>query len=309
MKAFLWLMSFAIATFAIYAESPKDFFQSSISSLEDASGSASEVASFSRLESAWAQLPHGDKAAAWPQMSMAYVDESSKLLDANDSVAAARYLALAGALNQKFGGRLEYATKSPNAFFDRLASLQVEIATRTGVDPLAGVVDYFFQKSGNKYIVAREELDPEINGVTIDGVKESESLVQAHYLEAHGENVSVKSTRWFIGPKGNIADTLRQANREVLQDQYGRYVAGPLRGAVLSSTGQEDHITPSVQSTHVPSLPPLVQTTEIMAPTPTMQSTTAKTNSAPSGIPIVHVAIVVVVVMGIVLYLLRRKSP
>jgi hypothetical protein len=307
MKAFLWLVFFAIATFGIYAETPKDIFQSSISSLEDASGSTNEAAIFSRLESAWAQLTLADKAAAWPQMSMAYVNESSRLLDAKDSVAASGYLALAGALNKNFGGRLEYATKSPNFFFDRLARLQVKIATRTGFDPLEGLVDYLFQKRGNQYIVAREELDPEINGVTIGGVKESESLLQVHYLETHGEDVSIESTRWFIGPKGNVADTLRQANREVLQDQYGRYVTGTLRGTVLSNAGQEDHITPSAQSTPVPPLAMPVQQTKSMAQTTPSPKLKAQTPHSLS-FPILPVAIVVALIVGIVLLILSRKS-
>lgn len=303
MKAFLWLMPFAIATFAIYAETPKDLFQSSISSLEDASGSANEAASFSRLESAWAQLPQGDKAAAWPQMSLAYVDESSKRLDAKDSVTAARYLALAGALNQSFGGRLEYATKSPNAFFERLARLQTEIASKTGSDPLAGMVNYLFQKEGDEYIVARQELDPEVNGVTIDEISESESLVQAHYFNAHEGKVTFENTRWFIGPKGNVADTLNHATREVLQDQYGRFEPKPIQSPILSSSVQAKEIKPAAQSTPVPAMATPVQQSKF-APSPVP---TEETKSTPWPW-IIGAIILLAAVGGIVLYLLRRKS-
>jgi len=305
MKAFLWLMLFEVATISIYGETPKELFQSSISSLEDASGSVDESVSFSRLESAWAQLPQGDKAAAWPQMSLAYVDESSKRLDAKDPAAAARYLALAGALNQSFGGRLEYATKSPDAFFDRLARLQTKITTRTGVDPLAGVVDYVFQKSGNQYIVARAELDPEVNGVTIDGVEESESLVQAHYLEAQGENVSSENTRWFIGPKGNVAETLRRANREVIQDQYGRYVTKPLQGSAFEKPDQAKQIAPAVQSTTTPPMTPQVKQAESTAPATLKSSPTAETKSSPW--PMIVGTILLLAVAGGIFLKLRRK--
>jgi hypothetical protein len=267
MKAFLWLMPFAIATSAIYAETPKDLFQFSISSLEDASGSANEAASFSRLESAWAQLPQADKAAAWPQMSLAYVDESSKRLDAKDAVTASRYLALAGALNQSFGGRLEYATKSPNAFFERLARMQTEIASKTGSDPLAGMVNYLFQKDGDEYIVARQEFDPEVNGVTIDGLSESESLVQVHYFNAKEGKVTLENTRWFIGPKGKVADTLNRATREVLQDQYGRFEPKPIRNPILSGSVQAKEIKLTAQSTLVPPAAMPVQKSKL-APSP-----------------------------------------
>lgn len=302
MKAFLRLMPFAIATSAICAETPKDLFQSSIVSLEDASGSANEAASFSRLESAWAQLPQVDKAAAWPQMSLAYVDESSKRLEAKDAVTASRYLASAGALNQSFGGRLGYATKSPNAFFERLARMQTEIATKTGSDPLAGMVDYLFQKDGDEYIVARRELDPEVNGVTIDGVSESESLVQAHYFNAHEGKVVFENTRWFIGPKGNVADTLNHATREVLQDQYGRFEPKPIQNPILSSSVQAKENKPTAPSTPVPPTATPVQQSEL-APSPS--STAAESKSTPWSWIIG--AILLLAVAGGVLFKLLRK--
>lgn len=304
MKALLWFVSLAITTFANYAETPKDLFQSSISSLENASGSADQAASFSRLESAWAALAQGDKAAAWPQMSLAYVNESSKRLDANDSVTAARYLGLAGALNQNFGGRLEYATKAPNAFFKRLASLQAEIASKNGSDPLAGIVNYLFQKDGDEYIVARHESDPEVNGVTIDGVSESESLVQAHYFSANEGKVTFEKTRWFIGPKGNVAYTLNHANREVLQDEYGRFERKLIQSPIFSRSVQAKEIKPAAQSAPVPLTATPVQQSKF-APSP---MPTEEPKSALSDFPFVSVALVAVAVVGILLFILRRKQ-
>jgi hypothetical protein len=241
MKMIRHITLFVIITAASWAfgATSDEAFEATISSWEGALGST-KTTDFARLEGAWLQLPDSKKEAAWPQMALAYVDQSERILAAQNPTDAARYLASAGRLNQTFGGRLEYATKSPTTFFGRLAKLQVGITSATGSDPLAGMESYLFQRKGDEFIVARDELDPEVNGVTIDGVAESEALVQAHYFSARGGNVFLENTRWFIGPKGKIADTLSYATREVLRDEYGRYVPKALQAPVHSSSVQSN---------------------------------------------------------------------
>jgi len=255
----------------------------------------------------WNSAPREEKTRYAYNMFLVHFRRAEIRAASGDFVGAAIELGEEGKLQGNFGGRLEYATKSPNAFFQRLARLQTEIASKTDSDPLARIVNYLFQKNGDEYIVARQELDPEVNGVTIDGVSKSESVVQALYFNAQEGKVTLENTRWFIGPKGNVADTLNHATREVLQDQYGRYVTGPLRGTVLSNTGQEDHITASAQSTPVPQLAIPVQQTKAMAqttPSPILKAQTPHSSS----FPILPVAIVVALILGIVLLILRRKS-
>jgi hypothetical protein len=307
MKTLLRLLM-VIACCSAWGATPNETFQAALSSWEDALHSPVETPSnFLQLETAWGQLPESEKKAVWPRMAMAYVDQSEQKLDAKNANEAGKYLALAGQLNQAFGGRLEYATKTPGVFFERLARLQTAITSQTDADPLAGMVDYLFEKNGDQYLVARQELDPEVNGVTIDGVSESESLVQVHYLEARGGNVTFEKTRWFIGPKGHVAETLRHATREVLQDQYGRYEPKPLQAPVSSiPTASKAGSVPTaaqpsaaVAATLAPSMP---------LPNATAIPTVAAEKTGTTGFLIVPVVIVAAVIVGVAVFFLRRKS-
>jgi hypothetical protein len=249
-------------------------------------------------------LPRIEQTAEWPQMAMAYVNQASFMLGTNEAIEAGRYLALAATLNRNFGGRLEYATKSPDTFFERLSKLQAGIASQTGSDPLSGMVDYLFQKRGDQYIVAREEMDPEVNGVTIDGVNQSESLVQAHYLKAQDGRVILEETRWFIGPKGSVSSTLNNATREVVRDQYGRYEPNSVQHPVFTAPegGNEPHSSPS---------PAMASPAGVKDSTPQPKASptpAAVETESSSSFPILPVAIVGAVILGIVIYVLRRKS-
>ena len=308
MRTFLRLLLMLTACCSAWGATPNETFQAAVSSWEDALHSPVETPlNFSQLETAWGQLPESEKKAAWPRMAMAYVNQSEQKLDAKNAKEAGKYLALAGQLNQAFGGRLEYATKTPGVFFERLARLQTAITSQTNADPLAGMVDYLFEKNGDQYMVARQELDPEVNGVTIDGVSESESLVQVHYLEARGGNVTFEKTRWFIGPKGRVADTLSHATREVLQDQYGRYEPKPLQGPVSSiPTASKASSMPTAaqpSATVVASSSPSTP-----QPNATSTPTTAAEKPATTGFPIVAVVVLLAVIAGAAVFFLRRKS-
>jgi len=226
-------------------------------------------AAFNKMLAAWVDLPQNQKYANWSRIALCYVGQAEIKLKAKNAYAAADALRSAALISHQFKGRLEYATKSPNTFFDRLARMQTEIASITGSDPLAGMVKYLFQKKGNQYIVARQEPDPEVNGVTIDGILESESLVQALYFNAQEGKVTSEQTRWFIGPKGNVAETLKHATREVLQDQYGRFKPKPIGSPILSNSVQTKKIEPSPQSAPAPALPtPFQQPKPAASPTP-----------------------------------------
>jgi hypothetical protein len=261
-------------------------------------------AAFNKMLAAWVDLPQNQKNANWSRIALSYVGQAEIKFKARD--AAADALRSAALLSQQFNGRLEYATKSPNSFFDRLARIQTEIASKTGSDPLASMVSYLFQKKGDEYVVARQELDPEVKGVTIDGISESESLVQAHYFNANEGKVTFENTRWFIGPKGNVADTINHATREVLQDQYGRIQPKPIQSPILSSSVQAMEIKSAAQTTPAPAAVTPVQQPKSTPPeTPSPSPTVAEAKSFPW--PWIIGSILVLAIAGGILLKLRRK--
>lgn len=277
----VWL--FAATAFVTSADQQGDF-QVAASAWEDLAAAAAgsvtpqqSKATFANLDGAWQRLPQSAKEAAWPRMALAYVGQSESELASSNANAAAQALRAAGILNQRFGGRLEYATKSPVSFFERLAKLQTGITQATAADPLAGLVNYLFRKDGEKYIVARQELDPEVKGITVDGVADSEALAQVHELSAQDGQAVLEKTRWVIGPKGRVEETVRRATREVSFDEDGRLSAKPISTPVLGSREApppQPSATPPA-ATPAPSTPVPTATPAPSSPAPTVAESPA----------------------------------
>jgi hypothetical protein len=266
----------------------------------DAGGAEELLTTLGRIDALWNNLAPEDKAFLADRRWHDYRDAATRFASAGDYLASAIAIRKHANFCAEFGMSPE--GRGDSDFLD-FAKLQAGIVSQTGSDPLAGMVNYLFQKNGDEYMVARQELDPEVNGVTIDGVSESESLVQAHYFNSRDGKVTLESTRWFIGPKGNIADTLNHATREVLQDQYGRFEPKPIKIPILSGSVQAKEIEPPPQSTPIPPVDtPRQQPKSSASPSSALES-----KPSPS-FPIVPVAIVGIVIAGIVVFLLRRKS-
>lgn len=255
--AWLW----GAAAFAAVADQGADF-QAAMSAWEEIATQPTGAvpASQSRpvlinLDALWQALPQSKKEAVWPHMALAYIGQSEVELASNSANEAARQLKAAGSLYQRFGGRIEYATKSPTVFFERLAKLQAGVAQMTGTDPLSGMTDYLFRREGDKYIVARQELDPEVKGITVDGVTETETLAQVLEVSAQDGQALIEKTRWLVGPKGKIEETLRRATREVSFDEDGRLSAKPLSASVFPADGRRGEATPQLLATPAPPTP------------------------------------------------------
>lgn len=232
-----------------------------------------------KLGAVWQTLPPNEKEAVWPRMALAYIGQSEVELASNSANEAARQLKSAGSLYQQFGGRIEYATKSPNVFFERLARLQAGVAQTTGSDPLAGLTDYLFRKQGQKYIVARQELDPEVKGITVDGIKESETLAQVLEVSAQDGQAIIERTRWVVGPKGKVEETLQRATREVSFDEDGRLSAKPISAPVLG--GSEP---PAPQPSATPSAVTPAGSTPVPTGTPAPSSPAAVVAESPAAL-------------------------
>jgi hypothetical protein len=218
MKRFYLIASLCIAAaFVVMADQRADF-QAAMSAWEELATQPTGVVSaaqsrpvLTKLDALWQALPQSEKEAAWPRMALAYIGQSEVELASNSASEAARQLKTAGTLYQRFGGRIEYSTKSPNAFFERLAKLQAGVAQATGTDPLSGMADYLFRQQGDKYIVARQELDPEVKGITVNGVAEYEVLAQVLQVSAQDGQAMIERTRWVVGPKGRVEETRRSS--------------------------------------------------------------------------------------------------
>lgn len=237
-------------------------------------------------------------------MALAYIGQSEVELASNSANEAARQLKSAGSLYQQFGGRIEYATKSPNAFFERLAKLQAGVAQTTGSDPLAGLTDYLFRKQGQKYIVARQELDPEVKGITVDGINESETLAQVLEVSAQDGQAIIERTRWVVGPKGKVEETLQRATREVSFDEDGRLSAKPISAPVLGGSeppALQPSATPEA-ATPAPSTPVATSTPALSSPVPAVAESPApmverKSPAWPWVVGILALIVIVAVVL------------
>lgn len=207
----------------------------------------------------WKSATDEEKARFAHKMFLVHFRRAEILASSGDFTGAAVELTEEGKMQKMYDGRLEYSTKSPETFFENLAKLQAGVAQTTGSDPLAGLTDYLFRKQGQKYIVARQELDPEVKGITVDGINESETLAQVLEVSAQDGQTIIERTRWVVGPKGKVEETLQRATREVSFDEDGRLSAKPISAPVLGGSeppAPQPSATPSA-ATPAPAVPVL----------------------------------------------------
>ncbi len=148
-------------------------------------------------------------------MALIHFERAKRLVGSGNFKAAADELRAEAAMQKEFGGRLEFATKSPDSFFHDLVELQALVTAETGNDPLAGQVDYFFERDGDGFTAARLELHDDIAGVTVPDVKSGEALASVYRLNRQGGKFVATAPRWLVVPKGRLPDVLEQATREV----------------------------------------------------------------------------------------------
>ncbi len=224
-------------------------FHAALSVLESLeSGQAANVAlrheaAFPGLLIAWRDLKETQKAAAWPQMSLAWIKHAEIELASGQGADAEKALQEAAGLNTRYQGRLEYSTKSPSSFFLRLAKLHVAVAESTGRDPLLDQVGYLFRKNGENYLVARQELYPEVEGITLSEIANSERLVQLHELGVKTGKVLLRKTRWLIGPGDSLEEILANANRQITFGKDGDLSSIPIKVGEALKYGDTDSKT------------------------------------------------------------------
>jgi hypothetical protein len=213
-----------------------------------ASSSKAEIFTLmSGLEKQWSTLSPEDKAFLAPRKWHDNRTAARLLAALGDDIGASEFLRKQVGFTKEYG----MSPAGLDSRFEEFVLLQAGIAERTGSDPLKGMVDYLFRKQGDKYIIARQEIDPEVKDITVDGIKESETLLQVLEISAQNGQARIERTRWVIGPKGAIEQTLRGATREVSFDQSDRMSVKPLKARAF---GYESK-SPEAPASQIPATP------------------------------------------------------
>ena len=235
-------------------------------------------------------------------MALIHFERATRLAASGNFKAAASELSEEATMQKVFGGRIEFATKSPDAFFRDLIELQAQVTAETGSDPLADKVGYSFQKEGDGFTAARLELGDDVAGITVPEIESEEALALVHRISRQGGRFVASAPKWFVVPKGRLPDVLKQAKREVGFDSTGKMTVQTLQagsGTKLTTTNLD---SPTATS----QLPPVVR-----PPTPTKAHevkppilSEKPTSSTPWSI----VAVLVVVAFGLLWLLLKKRK-
>ena len=250
----------------------------------------------------WSAASPEEKDAVAHRMALIHFERATRLAASGNFKAAASELSEEATMQKVFGGRIEFATKSPDAFFRDLIELQAQVTAETGSDPLADKVGYSFQKEGDGFTAARLELGDDVAGITVPEIESEEALALVHRISRQGGRFVASAPKWFVVPKGRLPDVLKQAKREVGFDSTGKMTVQTLQagsGTKLTTTNLD---SPTATS----QLPPVVR-----PPTPTKAHevkppilSEKPTSSTPWSI----VAVLVVVAFGLLWLLLKKRK-
>jgi hypothetical protein len=248
----------------------------------------------------WSAASQEDRTRFSSKMFLVHFRRAEILASSGDFEAAAEELKAEALLQSDFGGRLEYATKRSDTFFERLIQLQAQLTAETGSDPLAGRVGYSFEKDGEGFTAARLELGDDIAGITVPEIGADETLVLVHRLNRQGGRFVATPSRWLVVPKGRLPDVLKQATREVAFDSSGKMMVHRLQAQGESSPKANP---PAANNTQAPSFvqPP--------APKKALEAKPATPSEEPtSSTPWSVVAVLIVTATGLLWLVLKKRK-
>lgn len=250
----------------------------------------------------WSAVPPEEKEAVAHRMALIHFERSKRLAASGNFKAAASELSEEATMQKVFGGRIEFATKAPDAFFRDLIELQAQVTAETGSNPLADKVGYLFEKAGNDFTAARLELYDDIAGICVPDMSSEEALALVYRVDRQGGRFVASAPKWLVVPKGELPDVLKQAKREVTFDAAGKMAVRALRvgGGKESTTTYFESVTGTSQ------LPPTVQ-----PPIPTKANDAkllAPSDEPTSSTPWSMIGMLVVVAIGLLLFLLKKAK-
>lgn len=244
-----------------------------LKSIHDVKGRASDAeylqASDQTLQ-LWSAADPEDKASIAHRMAFIHFERARRLAGSGNFKAAADELRAEAAIQQDFEGRLEFATKSPDRFFQDLVELQAQVTAETGSDPLVAQVGYSFEKDGDGFTAARLELGDDVAGITVPEVGDHEALALVYQLNKQDGKFVAMAPKWLVVPKGKLPDVLEQATHEVAFDPEGRMSVHNLKAQAgpfpKSSPSAEGNAASSPVPSHVQPPAPNMPTEQKPAP-------------------------------------------
>ena len=190
------------------------------------------------LLSKWEGLNPDEKTANSHRMFLVHF-KRARFLARNGKIGeAAGELEDEAELQKLFGGRLEFATKSPDSFFPRLLELQAKITAETGSDPLEGKVDYHFERQGAQFVGTRIEPTNEVAGITVSEVGDNQAIATSHIVKLRGNGYIASQAWWRIVPNGKLPGILDMATKEIQFDSAGNKVVSEVGKMSPTERGQ-----------------------------------------------------------------------
>jgi hypothetical protein len=252
---------------------------------------------------AWEKASDDEKSRFSPRMFLVHFRRAQIMASSNNFKEAASELIAEAAMQKEFEGRLEFATKSPDAFFRDLVELQAQLTAETGSDPLANKVGYSFEKEGDDFTAARLELGDDAGGITVPEMTSEEALALVHRVSRQGGRFVASAPKWFVVPKGRLPDVLKLAKREVTFDSTGKMTVHALQ----AGSGTAPTATNSDNATAAPQVPPMVQ------PATPKKATEAKPASTPSEEPASSTpwlvwAVLIIAAISLLWLLVRKRK-
>jgi|GEM_PF-4736005 len=262
------------------------------------------LAATNQVIRSWNSSTDDDRARFATKMFLVHFRRAELLAASGNFAAAASELSEEASLQKTFEGRIEFSTKSPDAFFRDLVELQAQVTAETGSDPLAGKVDYLFHKDSNGFAAARLELSNDVAGITVPEKNSEEALALVHHVSRQGDRFVASAPKWFVVPQGRLSDVLKQAKREVVFDQAGKMTVHNLQTESSTASIPTNFESVSAES----QLPPEVEST---APKKSLKAKTmtAKPSEEPKSLSLWSlVAGLIVAAIGLLWFLLKNRK-
>lgn len=273
-----------------------------IQDLKEQPNDAEYLRASSQTLQLWNAATPEKKSSVAHTMALIHFERAKRLAAANDFQAAALELTAEAAMQKRFDGRLEFATKSPDRFFRDLAELQAQLTSETGSDPLAGRVGYSFGKDGDGFTAARLELGDDIAGITVPEIGADEALALVHRLSRQGGKFVATASRWLVVPKGPLPDVLKQATREVAFDSSGKMTVQRLQKQGESSPKANPSAANSTQA------PSLVQPTAPKKAPPTAPASSTPSEEPASSRSWSLIVVLIVAALGLLWLLVKLRK-